>query len=156
MNKKTLVRNICYGGAIAAIYAGLTLLLQAISFGPVQVRISEALTLLPILTPAAVPGLALGCLISGLMVSAWQDLVFGTLATLLAALLTRRLRKNVYLAALMPVVCNGLVVGVTLYWLYGGSWLLNIATVALGEAVACFALGIPLLRLLQKTPNLFR
>ena len=56
----------------------------------------------------------------------------------------------------MPVVCNGLVVGVTLYWLYGGSWLLNIATVALGEAVACFALGIPLLRLLQKTPNLFR
>ena len=48
MNKKTLVRNICYGGAIAAIYAGLTLLLQAISFGPVQVRVSEALTLLPI------------------------------------------------------------------------------------------------------------
>ena len=150
MKKFFTVKNLCLSGVIAALYAGLTILLQAISFGPVQVRVSEAMTLLPILTPAAVPGLAVGCLIANVICSAWQDWVFGTLATLLAALLTRKLRKNLYLAALMPVVFNALIVGVMLYAMFGGSWLMNILTVGAGEALACFVLGIPLVKALEK------
>ena len=64
MKKFFTVRNICLSGIIAALYAGLTILLQAISFGPVQVRVSEAMTLLPVLYPAAIPGLAIGCFIA--------------------------------------------------------------------------------------------
>lgn len=154
MKKFFTVKNLCLSGIIAALYAGLTILLQAISFGPIQIRVSEAMTLLPLITPAAVPGLAIGCFIANLICSAWQDWVFGTLATLLAAILTRRLRKNVYLAALMPVIANGLIVGVMLYVMFGGSWLLNILTVAGGEAVACYALGLPLIRALEKNQKL--
>ena len=148
------VKNICISGIIAALYAMLTILLQAISFGPIQVRVSEAMTVLPVLFPAAVPGLTIGCFIANLICSTWQDWVFGTLATLIAALLTRKLRKNVYLAALMPVISNALIVGVMLYILFGGSWWLNILTVGAGEAIACFVLGIPLVKALEKVPAL--
>lgn len=156
MKKFFTVKTLCLSGIIAALYAGLTILLQAISFGPIQIRVAEAMTLLPILTPAAVPGLAIGCFLANLICSTWQDWVFGTLATLLAALLTRRLRKNIFLAALMPVIMNGLIVGIVLYVMFGGSWLLNILTVAGGEAVACYVLGLPLIRVLEKTPGLYR
>lgn len=150
------VKNLCLGGIIAALYAGLTILLQPIAFGPVQLRVSEAMTLLPLLTPVAIPGLAVGCFIANLICSTWQDWVFGTLATLIAAVLTRLLRKKMYLAALMPVLANGLIVGVMLYGMFGGSWALNILTVGLGEAVACFGLGVPLIKVLEKTPQLYR
>lgn len=150
------VKNLCLSGIIAALYAGLTVLLQALSFGPIQIRISEAMTLLPILTPAAIPGLAIGCFVANLLCSTWQDWVFGTLATLLAAICSYRFRKNVYLAALMPVIFNGLIIGPMLYWMFGGSWLFNILTVAGGELIACFALGLPLIRALEKYPRLYR
>lgn len=156
MKSSSYVKKICLSGIIAALYAGLTVLLQPLAFGPVQFRLSEAMTLLPILTPAAIPGLTIGCFLANLLCSSWQDWVFGTLATFLAALLTRRLRKNVWLAALAPVWCNGLVVGVTLYGMFGGSWLLNILTVALGEAAACILVGIPLVKALEKNPRLYR
>ncbi|MBE5771762.1 MAG: QueT transporter family protein [Clostridiales bacterium] len=148
------VKNLCLSGIIAALYAGLTILLQAFSFGAVQVRVSEAMTLLPLLTPAAIPGLAIGCFIANLICSTWQDWVFGTMATLIAAILTRKLRKNVYLAAAMPVLANALIIGPMLYWMFGGSWLLNILTVGVGEAIACFLLGIPLIKSLEKMPQL--
>lgn len=148
------VKNLCLSGIIAALYAGLTILLQAFSFGAVQVRVSEAMTLLPLLTPAAIPGLAIGCFIANLICSTWQDWVFGTMATLIAAILTRKLRKNVYLAAAMPVLANALIIGPMLYWMYGGSWLLNILTVGVGEAIACFLLGLPLIKSLEKMPQL--
>lgn len=148
------VKNLCLSGIIAALYAGLTILLQAFSFGAVQVRVSEAMTLLPLLTPAAIPGLAIGCFIANLICSTWQDWVFGTMATLIAAILTRKLRKNVYLAAAMPVLANALIIGPMLYWMFGGSWLLNILTVGVGEAIACFLLGIPLIKSLEKIPQL--
>ena len=61
-----------------------------------------------------------------------------------------------FLAALMPVLCNGLIIGPMLYWMYGGSWILNILTVAAGEAAACFLLGVPLIRMLEKNPQLLR
>jgi len=156
MKKFFTVKNLCLSGIIAALYAGLTVLLQAISFGPVQIRVSEAMTLLPLLTPAAIPGLAIGCFVANLLCSVWQDWIFGTLATLLAALLTYGLRKNVYLAALMPVLCNGFIIGPMLYIMYGGSLVINILTVAGGELVACFALGLPLIKALEKNPRLYR
>ncbi len=155
MKKFFTVKNLCLSGIIAALYAGLTILFQAISFGAVQVRVSEAMTLLPILMPAAVPGLTIGCLIANLICSTWQDWVFGTLATLIAAVLSRRLRHNLYLAALMPVVSNALIVGIMLYLMFGGSWWLNILTVGAGEALACFVLGIPLVKALEKVPKLY-
>ena len=156
MKKFFTVKNLCLSGIIAALYAGLTILLQAFSFGAIQVRVSEAMTLLPLLTPAAIPGLAVGCFIANLICSTWQDWVFGTLATLIAAILTRKLRKNIYLAAAMPVLANALIIGPMLYWMFGGSWALNILSVGFGEAVACYALGIPLIRSLQRMPKLLR
>ena len=155
MKKFFTVKNLCLSGIIAALYAGLTILLQAISFGAVQVRLSEAMTLLPLLTPAAIPGLAIGCFIANLICSTWQDWVFGTLATLIAAILTRRFRQNVYLAAAMPVIANALIIGPMLFFMFGGSWVLNILSVGLGEAVACYAVGIPLVRALKQMPGLF-
>ena len=156
MKKYFTVKNLCLSGIIAALYAGLTILLQPISFGAVQFRVSEAMTLLPLLTPMAIPGLTIGCFIANLICSTWQDWVFGTLATLIAALLTRRLRRNVYVAALMPVLSNALIVGAMLYFLFGGSWVLNVLTVGLGEAVVCFVLGIPLVKALEKMPQLYQ
>lgn len=152
MKQQSRVRMLCMGAIIAALYTALTLAFQPISFQQIQFRISEALTLLPALFPEAVPGLAVGCLLSNLLAGANPyDVVFGTLATLLAALLTRRLRKNVWLAALPPVVCNGVIIGLVLTYAYGIDLLwLNMLTVALGEAVVCYALGVPMTLALRK------
>lgn len=113
------VETITQSALIAALYAGLTLLFLPISFGQVQMRVSEALTVLPVLFPSAIPGLFVGCLLANLLGgSPWQDVLFGSLATLTAAVLTRLLRKHLWLAALMPVVINALVVGLLLNWMY--------------------------------------
>lgn len=147
-------RRLCMAGIIAALYAGLTLGFQAISYGPVQFRVSEALTLLPALLPEAVPGLTVGCLISNLfnpMGATVYDIVFGTLATLLAALLTSRLRAGIWIKALPPVVCNAVIIGLVLTYAYGINMLwMNMLTVGLGEAVVCYVLGVPLMKLLEK------
>ena len=93
---------------IAALYAALTLLLAPMSFGLVQIRVSEAMTLLPILLAEAVPALAVGCLIANVLGGCTiLDIVFGTLATLLAAVCTRLLRSKPLPAMLMPVLFNG-------------------------------------------------
>lgn len=146
------VRTLCMGAVIAALYTALTLLFQPISFQQVQFRISEALTLLPVLFPEATVGLTIGCLLSNLLAGANPyDVVFGTLATLLAGLLTRRLRKNVWLAALPPVLCNGIIIGLVLTYAYGIDLLwLNVLTVSLGQAVVCYALGVPLVKALER------
>ncbi len=144
-------RQVVLGGVIAALYAALTLLLAPISFGAVQFRVAEALTLLPVVSIAAVPGLFIGCLASNLLFGApWQDVVFGSLATLLAAMLTRVFRKNLWLAAFMPVFFNGMIVGGTLSILYHLPFPLTVATVALGEAAVCYMLGIPLVKFAGK------
>jgi uncharacterized membrane protein len=152
--RNSRIRATCLGAVIAALYTALTLVFQPISFGALQLRISEAFTLLPVLFPEAVPGLAVGCLLSNLLAGANPyDVVFGTLATLLAALLTRRLRKNVWLAALPPVVCNGVIIGLVLTYAYGIDMLwMNMLTVGFGQAVVCYVLGIPLIKLLEKQP----
>ena len=155
MKRKVLTtRSLCLSAIIAALYAALTLGFQAISYGAVQFRVSEAMTLLPILFPEAIPGLTVGCLISNLfnpMGATIYDIVFGTLATFLAALLTWRIKGNIWLRALPPVVCNAVIVGLVLTYAYGIDVLwMNMFTVGLGEAVVCYVLGIPLIRLLQK------
>ena len=144
-------RLLSAGGLVAALYVALTALFAPISFGMVQFRVAEMLTLLPVLSPVSVPGLFLGCLISNLLFGApWQDVVFGSIATLVAALLTRLMRKDLWLAALMPVVINGLVVGSMLSLVYGLPWLASMGFVALGEAGVCYVLGVPMVRVLEK------
>ena len=151
MFKKLLTtRSVCLSAMIAALYAALTLLLAPISYGAIQCRISEAMTLLPILLPQAIPGLVIGCLVANLLspVAIW-DVVFGTLATLIAALGTYKLRKKPLLAALCPVVANGVIVGAMLAVFYALPLWMTMLEVAVGEAVAV-ALGFILLAALRK------
>ena len=148
---KTLAR----GAIIAALYAVLTLLLQPLSYGEVQIRFSEALTLLPILMPEAVPALAVGCLLANVLGGCMLvDIVFGTLATLLAAICTQRLRERFWLAALMPVLFNGVIVGAVVHYCYAPMIALPLCmlSVAAGEAVACLVVGPVLLRVLRRVP----
>ena len=143
---------------IAAIYAAVTLLLAAVSFGPVQLRASEALTILPVFTTAAIPGLTIGCIVANLMGGyGIVDVIFGSAATLLGALGTRLLRKTPLAAALCPVVTNALIVGPMLYFVDSESpaLLFNMLTVGGGELVSCVALGLPLMWVLRKRPRLF-
>ena len=164
MFKKLLTtRSVCLSAMIAALYAALTLLLAPISYGAIQCRISEAMTLLPILLPQAIPGLVIGCLVANLLspVAIW-DVIFGTLATLLAAIWTSKV-KNRWLAPLPPVVCNAVIVGAEIAYFatldgaaFWPAYALNAFTVGLGEAIACYVLGTLLLRALERTPALRR
>ena len=150
-NTRTLVR----AAIIAALYTVLTLLLQPLSYGEVQIRFSEALTLLPILLPEAVPALAVGCLLSNILGGCTIfDIVFGTLATLLAALCTRRLRERFWLAAIMPVLFNGVIVGAVIHYCYAPVLALPLCMlfVAAGEAVACLIVGPLLIRAMRRIP----
>ena len=150
-NTRTLVR----AALIAALYTVLTLLLQPLSYGEVQIRFSEALTLLPILLPEAVPALAVGCLLSNILGGCTIfDIVFGTLATLLAALCTRRLRERFWLAAVMPVLFNGVIVGAVIHYCYAPMLALPLCMlfVAAGEAVACLIVGPLLIRAMRRIP----
>ena len=106
-NKKVLF--LTQAAVIAAIYVVLTIFISAFNLasGAIQVRISEALTILPFFTPAAIPGLAIGCLLSNLLTgAAVYDVVFGSLATLLGAVGTYLLRKHKFLCTLPPVIAN--------------------------------------------------
>jgi len=150
-NTNTLTR----GAIIAALYAAITLLLAPISYGEVQIRIAESLTLLPILLPEAVPALAVGCLLANILGGATIfDIIFGTLATLLAALCTRALRKNTLAASAMPVLFNGVIVGAVVHYCYAPVMplALCILSVAAGEAVSCMLLGPIVLRAVDRIP----
>ena len=159
-------KSLTRAAMIAAIYCVLTLLFQPISYGPVQFRISEALTLLPVLMAEAVPGLFVGCILANLLGGAmWYDVIFGSLATLLAAVCTRKLRDVPAAGAAMPVLFNGVIVGPVVYFAYskapGGAFSLplllkDVGSVAVGEAVICFVLGLAMVRLAQKAKGLVR
>jgi uncharacterized membrane protein len=140
---------------IAALYAAVTLLLAPISYGPVQFRVSEALTLLPILTPAAVPGLFVGCAVANLMSPAavGLDVAVGSLATLLAAFLTWRLKDRPVLAALPPVLVNAVAIGWLLAWAYNLPFWLTVLEVGAGQLGACYVLGLPLYYTLRRLPR---
>lgn len=154
---------------IAAGYTVLTLLAMMLNlaYGPVQFRFSEALTVLPVLTPAAVPGLAVGCLLSNLWSSMGAlDIIFGTAATLLAALTTYMVRnirvKGIpILAPLPPVLFNALIVGVEITIVSPGgfvfpAFLANALSVGLGELAVCYVLGLPLLVALEKAMGAYK
>ena len=163
MKRNTRVRFLTEAAMIAAGYTVLTLLAMMLNlaYGPVQFRFSEALTVLPVLTPAAVPGLAVGCLLSNLWSSMGAlDIIFGTAATLLAALTTYMVRnirvKGIpILAPLPPVLFNALIVGVEITIVSPGgfvfpAFLANALSVGLGELAVCYVLGLPLLVALEK------
>ena len=159
MMKKQMfsVRGLCISASIAAVYTLLTYLLAPISYGAVQFRVSEALTLLPVLLPEAIPGLFVGCLLANLLNPEGVnilDVIFGSLASLVAAAMTYSLRKNRWLAALPPVLVNGIVVGIILHITYGLPLLETMGYVALGQFAVCYALGIPLISALTKVPFL--
>ena len=129
---------------IAAIYVVITVVFAPFSFGEVQVRISEALVVLPMFTPAAIPGLFIGCIIANLLGRAIVlDVVFGSMATLIGAVGTYLLRKNKWLAPIPPMVANALIVPFVLK--YGYAVPLPIPfmmlTVGIGEVISCGILG---------------
>ncbi len=148
------LRFILRAAVVAALYAAVTLLLAPISYGPLQFRVAEALTLLPMLTPAAVPGLFVGCVVANLMSPAVTllDVVFGSLATLGAATLTRRLRNRPAVAALPPVLINALVVGAVLAFSYNLPFWLTALEVGAGQLGVCYLLGLPLYYALRRMP----
>ena len=139
---------------IAAVYIVLTVLFAAISFGQIQIRIAEALTILPIFTPAAIPGLFVGCLVGNILGgAALPDIIFGSLATLIGAVLTYMLRHHKkYIAILPPILSNVVIVPFVLRFAYG--ILLPIPfmmlTVGIGEVLSCGVLGLLLYSVLSK------
>jgi len=142
---------------IAAIYVVITVLFSYISFGVFQVRISEALTLLPVLTPAAIPGLFIGAFLGNILGTGNViDMVFGSLATLIAAILTYRIRnKSRWLAPLPPILVNALIIPFVIRYGYGILVPIPILmlTVGAGQVIACGVLGQLLLKALEKHKN---
>jgi uncharacterized membrane protein len=146
-----MIRKIALSAMIAALYAGLTVALAPISFGPIQLRIAEALTLLPFFVPEAVWGLFTGCVLSNFIGGfGLIDVIFGSLATLLAALMTRRM-PSVWLAAFPPVVLNAAIVGGYLAVLTDTPILLSVLYIGASQSAVCFGLGVPLCKFLART-----
>lgn len=139
---------------IAALYVVLTFAANAFGLAnhAVQIRFSEALTILPYFIPAAIPGLFLGCLLSNILTGcAFLDIVFGSIATLIGALFTYKLRKYKWLAPVPPIISNSLIVPLILKYAYGISPLwFSFLTVAAGEIISAGILGLLLLTVLEK------
>ena len=148
-----------HGAAIAAVYTVLTMVFAPISFGPVQFRVSEALCILPFFTPAAVPGLFLGCFLSNLLCgSAMLDVVFGSIATLIGALGSYRLRRTMWAVCIPPIVSNTVIIPWVLRYAYGSADLIPVAmlTVGIGEILAIGVLGNMLLMMLKRYGGIFK
>ena len=147
---KFKVRDVAYGGVIAALYVAVTIIFAPISFGQIQVRVSEALTLLPFYIPAAIPALFIGCMIANFIggYGIW-DVVFGSTATLFAAWISSKM-PNLWLAAIPPVIINMFVIGALLHFILEIPFLITALYIGIGQTIACFAIGIPLMKLLEK------
>ena len=164
MHKKNTTLILTTNAVIAALYAALTIALAPISYGPLQFRVSELFTVLTFLMPCTIPGVTAGCVLANLYTGSILDIVFGSLATLLAALMTARYGKkgntvkNRILGCLMPVIFNAVIVGAVLTWGYQiqeflsplASYAFNALTVGIGEAGVLYLLGYPLLCELPK------
>lgn len=163
-NKK--LHSLTEGAMIAAIYGVLTLVFWQFSSMQIQVRVSEALCVLPLFTSAAVPGLTVGCFLVNILMGNIWDAIFGSMATFLAAAVAYRLKEKKtalhWLAPLACVVFNALIVPFVLYFGYGvttfgneaGMWLvlgLQALSIAIGQVIACYGLGMPLYYLLKRT-----
>jgi len=154
------VLQLALAGLTGALYAVLSYFsnIFGLTFGPVQCRLSEALTVLPFLCPPAAWGLFAGCVVTNILSPyGVLDVAFGSLATLLAGSLTAKC-KTKWLAPLPPVLCNAVIVGAVIAYQTAGfsnaflpSFLYNMATVGAGELAVCYGLGLPLLSLLERT-----
>ncbi len=153
MNRKT--RFLTQGALIAALYVVLTYVtnLAGMASGAVQVRISEALCILPAFTASAVPGLFVGCLAANLLTGAalW-DIILGSIATLLGALGTRYFGRNKFLAPIFPIVSNTVIIPLVLKLAYGLSqgYIFLALSIFIGEVISCGVLGIILYKALEK------
>ena len=162
--KKLNIRTMATAAVVGAVYAVLTIALAPISYAAVQLRVSEVLCILPFFLPGTAWGLFIGCVLANLYTGNVFDIVFGSLATLLAALVTARLGKrehtrgNCVLACLQPVIFNAVIVGAVITAGYEGinilqhpeAYALNAFWVGLGEAIVLLVLGYPLMRNLPK------
>ena len=154
--KKT--RFLVHASFIGAIYVVLTYLasMLGVSSGVIQIRFSEALTILPIFTPAAIPGLFIGCLISNILSGCivW-DVLFGSLATLIGAVFTYLLRKHNLFAVIPPILSNAIIVPFVLLFVYSleGTYWYFFLTIGIGEVISCGVFGAILLKTLKKYSN---
>ena len=164
-NSRFTTHQLATAGVIAALYAVLAYFASifGIAYGPIQCRFSEALCVLPFLFPAATPGLFVGCLVANLLSPYGAlDIIFGSLATLLAAVWTQHTHHK-WLDPLPPVLCNAVIVGAVISFqetgftgAFAGAFAYNAVTVGVGEAIACYVLGGVLLTVLPKVPALRR
>ncbi len=156
--RKNNVRYVVQSATIAAIYVVLTLMANMFGLAnyAIQVRFSEALTVLPAYMSSAIPGLTIGCLIANLLTGAMvPDIIFGSLATLIGAVFTYLLRKHKWLAPLPPIISNTLIIPFILAYVYkfdGSVWYFMI-TVGLGEIISCGVLGYLLMSILKRLPG---
>ncbi len=157
-NKTLNVQFLAQAAMIAAIYVVLTLVFAPFAYGEVQVRLSEALTILPVFTPAAIPGLFVGCLLSNILGGCIvPDIIFGSLATLIGAVFTYMLRsQNRFLAPLPPILSNALIVPFVLRIGYQVPLPIPfmMLTVGIGEVISCGVLGMILYMALYRYKNL--
>ena len=135
---------------IAAIYTTINIVFAPFSYGPVQIRVAEALSILPFIDPAAIGGLFLGCVLANL----WGglgivDVIGGSLCTLIAALITYNMKKPI-LAPLPPVIINSLGISLYLHMLFELPYWLTVSYIFLGQFISCYVLGYPLLLVLLK------
>ena len=168
MNQNSSVRKLVHCGVVAAIYVVLCLALQPLSYGAVQVRVAEALCLLPVFGAEYIVGVVLGCFLANLLGSTIVDVIFGTLATLLACLVTYKLRnvrfKGLAIAAsLPPVLFNAVIIGIEIAVMFPDPtssapiWLACITngiSVGIGELISCTVLGVVLVRLIESNAAL--
>ena len=146
------------GAIIAALYVVLTMVFAPISFGPVQLRVAEALTILPLFTPAAIPGLFIGCVIANIMGGGIVlDIIFGSVATLIGAIIGYRLRSNRWLVPVPAILSNTVIVPLVLRFGYGVDmpFVLLVLSIFVGEVLGCFCLGEVLASALLLRPGLF-
>jgi len=154
---KLAVKDIAFAGIVGALYALLTLILAPFSYGVYQVRVAEALTVLPYLNPFAAVGLFAGCLVANIFGgNGIQDIVFGSLLTLIAGYFTYLTSKiksrplSLALAPLPPVIINAFGVSIYLAEIVGMNYLLVVQMIGVGQFVACYVLGLPLLIYLSR------
>ncbi|HEY5561019.1 MAG TPA: QueT transporter family protein [Clostridiaceae bacterium] len=153
---KLNTRKLAFSGMIAALYWALTVWLSVFSYGPIQFRVSEALTILPFFSPYFIPGLFAGCFLSNIFSPVGiVDIIFGSSATLIAAILTYLIgRTNIkfkkYLAPMPPVLVNALIIGWEINKVYGAPFIIAFIEVGFGELVVCYLIGLPLLLFIEK------
>ena len=164
--RKNSARDLTIAAVTAALYAVLGYFgnIFSLTFGAIQIRFAEALTVLPFLFPATAPGLVIGCLITNILSPYGPlDIIFGTLATAIAAFLTAKMPRW-YLASLPPILINLIILPPIWSWAeigainpaFWGAWAFNALTFLIGETIACYGLGTLLLRALPRIPTLRR